>query len=135
MTKERPLFGRRDPDARGYFGAYGGRFVPETLVGACQEVEREFRAAWADEGFRARLGRIMEPNAIIAPALDAAYELTNRGARLVEADRPRLPHVTEPQIVDLGRHAFEARQALWPGQGVEGGHQQSGPGSQCEPGA
>ena len=25
---DRPVFGRRDPDARGYFGAYGGRFVP-----------------------------------------------------------------------------------------------------------
>ena len=25
-------FGHRDPDARGYFGAYGGGFVPETLV-------------------------------------------------------------------------------------------------------
>src|SRR5918999_1833161 len=31
-TTEQPTFGRRDPDARGYFGAYGGRFVPETLV-------------------------------------------------------------------------------------------------------
>ena len=27
-----PSFGQRDPDARGYYGAYGGRFVPETLV-------------------------------------------------------------------------------------------------------
>ncbi len=34
----RPLFGRRDPDARGYFGAYGGRFVPETLVAPIQEL-------------------------------------------------------------------------------------------------
>ena len=25
-------WGRRDPDERGYFGAFGGRFVPETLV-------------------------------------------------------------------------------------------------------
>ena len=27
------VWGRRDPDARGYFGEYGGRFVPETLGG------------------------------------------------------------------------------------------------------
>ena len=27
-----PVFGARDPDARGYYGAFGGRFVPETLV-------------------------------------------------------------------------------------------------------
>ena len=31
-TAEQALFGRRDPDARGYFGEYGGRFVSETLV-------------------------------------------------------------------------------------------------------
>ena len=32
------VFGRRDPDARGYFGAYGGRFVPETLVAPIEEL-------------------------------------------------------------------------------------------------
>ena len=37
---ERPMFGRRDPDARGYFGEFGGRFVPETLVAPIEELER-----------------------------------------------------------------------------------------------
>ena len=40
MTASRPIFGQRDPDARGYFGAYGGRFVPETLVAPVEELER-----------------------------------------------------------------------------------------------
>ncbi len=35
-----PQFGRRDPDARGYFGAFGGRFVPETLVAPIEALER-----------------------------------------------------------------------------------------------
>ena len=35
-----PMFGRRDPDDRGYFGAYGGRFVPETLVEPVEQLER-----------------------------------------------------------------------------------------------
>ena len=43
----------------GRFGRFGGMFVPETLVGACQEVEREFRAAWADVDFRARLDGLL----------------------------------------------------------------------------
>jgi tryptophan synthase beta chain len=43
----------------GRFGRFGGQFVPETLVGACQEVEREFRDAWADEAFRARLDGLL----------------------------------------------------------------------------
>lgn len=41
------------PDARGRFGAYGGRFVPETLIPALEQLEREFEAAWSDEAFRA----------------------------------------------------------------------------------
>ena len=32
---------------------FGGRFVPETLVPALEELEAEFRAAWADDQFRA----------------------------------------------------------------------------------
>ena len=34
-----------EPDALGFFGEYGGRYVPEPLVGACQEVEAAFRDA------------------------------------------------------------------------------------------
>jgi len=41
-----------EPDAEGYFGDYGGRFVPEPLIGACQEVEAAFRDAWSDNAFR-----------------------------------------------------------------------------------
>ena len=45
-------FGKRDPDSRGYFGAYGGRFVPETLVAPVAELEAAYMAARADETFR-----------------------------------------------------------------------------------
>lgn len=41
------------PDSRGRFGAYGGRFVPETLIPALEELELEFEKAWSDENFRA----------------------------------------------------------------------------------
>ncbi|WP_424342818.1 tryptophan synthase subunit beta [Ilumatobacter sp.] len=41
-----------EPDADGYFGDFGGRFVPEPLIGACQEVEAAFRDAWSDNEFR-----------------------------------------------------------------------------------
>ncbi len=40
------------PDARGRFGDYGGRFVPETLIPALDELEQEFDRAWADDAFR-----------------------------------------------------------------------------------
>ncbi|KPK85740.1 MAG: tryptophan synthase subunit beta [Phycisphaerae bacterium SM23_33] len=43
----------------GYFGPYGGRFVPETLMAALAQLEREYRSAMADEGFQAELDRCL----------------------------------------------------------------------------
>jgi tryptophan synthase beta chain len=54
-----PSFGHRDPDARGYYGAYGGRFVPETLVAPVEELERAYFAARADEAFHATFDRLL----------------------------------------------------------------------------
>ncbi len=59
MSTERPVFGRRDPDARGYFGPYGGRFVPETLVAPIEELTTAYHAAREDEAFRAELDRLL----------------------------------------------------------------------------
>jgi tryptophan synthase beta chain len=39
------------PDARGYFGSFGGRFVPEVLIAALDELERAATEAFADESF------------------------------------------------------------------------------------
>ncbi len=54
------VFGQRDPDARGYFGAYGGRFVPETLVAPVAELEEAYFAARADPAFRQELGTLLD---------------------------------------------------------------------------
>lgn len=40
------------PDSAGRFGAYGGRYVPETLIPALDELSEEFDRAWADPVFR-----------------------------------------------------------------------------------
>jgi len=47
------------PDGRGYFGPYGGRFVPETIMTALAELEREAEAAFADGAFRAELDGLL----------------------------------------------------------------------------
>jgi tryptophan synthase beta chain len=52
-------FGRRDPDARGYFGAYGGRFVPETLVAPIEALEAQYLEARQDPSFAAELTRLL----------------------------------------------------------------------------
>lgn len=54
-----PVFGRRDPDARGYFGSYGGRYVPETLVQPIEMLEKAYREAREDEGFLAELTKLL----------------------------------------------------------------------------
>jgi len=55
-----PVRSRRDPDARGYYGAYGGRFVPETLVEPIEELERAYFAVRDDEAFAAELNRLLK---------------------------------------------------------------------------
>jgi tryptophan synthase beta chain len=47
------------PDATGHFGSYGGRFVPETLIPALDELVREYAKARADRGFRAELDDLL----------------------------------------------------------------------------
>ena len=51
---------RRDPDARGYFGEFGGRFVPETLVEPIEQLERAYFEARDDPAFRAELDRLLK---------------------------------------------------------------------------
>ncbi|HSC29557.1 MAG TPA: tryptophan synthase subunit beta [Vicinamibacterales bacterium] len=53
-------FGHRDPDGRGYFGGYGGRFVPETLVAPVAELEAAYLAARQDDEFRASLAELLQ---------------------------------------------------------------------------
>ncbi|PYV16592.1 MAG: tryptophan synthase subunit beta, partial [Acidobacteria bacterium] len=47
------------PDARGRYGPYGGRFVPETLMGPLQELERAYGEARRDPSFQAELDALL----------------------------------------------------------------------------
>src|SRR5712692_5409531 len=51
---------RRDPDPRGYFGEFGGRYVPETLVEPVEELERSYLAARQDPVFLDELDRLLK---------------------------------------------------------------------------
>jgi tryptophan synthase beta chain len=57
MTETR--FGRRDPSARGYYGEYGGKFVPETLVAPVEELQEAYFDARKDGTFLAELDRLL----------------------------------------------------------------------------
>ncbi|MDQ2663900.1 MAG: tryptophan synthase subunit beta [Candidatus Eremiobacteraeota bacterium] len=48
------------PDVNGYFGAFGGRFVPEVLVAALEDLEREMTVAFADPSFWSEFDTILK---------------------------------------------------------------------------
>ena len=54
-----PVFGRRDPDARGYFGDFGGRFVPETLMAPVEDLAAAYYEARKDPAFLDALRRLL----------------------------------------------------------------------------
>jgi len=53
----KPIEGPAKSSRPGYFGPYGGQFVPETLMAALAQLEREFDAAMKDRKFQAELDR------------------------------------------------------------------------------
>ncbi len=51
---------RTQPDERGHFGDFGGRYVAETLMPLVLDLEREYRAAKADPAFHAEFDDLLE---------------------------------------------------------------------------
>ena len=73
-----------EPSEAGRFGEFGGRFVPETLVPACQELEASFREARADPVFRAELDQVLREYAGRPSMITECYQLGAKlGIRLV----------------------------------------------------
>ena len=73
------------PDSRGRFGRFGGRYVPETLVPALEELEAAYHAAMADPSFKAELDELLRNFVGRATPLTEAPRLTAHagGARIV----------------------------------------------------
>src|SRR6478736_6522821 len=68
----------------GRFGPWGGRYVPETLMAACEELEREYEKAKRDPKFKARLSELLKTFAGRPTPLFFARRLTQKlgGARI-----------------------------------------------------
>ncbi len=75
---------RRGDRRRGYFGEYGGRFAPETLMAPLSELDEAFRRWISDRGFRRELGELLRSYAGRPTPLTFADRLTKRcgGARI-----------------------------------------------------
>ena len=102
---------RRDPDARGYFGAFGGRYVPETLVEPVEALERAYFAARDDPGFLGDLERLLRDYAGRPTPVYEAKRLTEAagGARIF-LKREDLTHTGAHKINNaLGQALLAAR--------------------------
>ena len=110
MKEFAPAFGVRDPDARGYYGAYGGRFIPETLVAPIEELTAAYFDARRDESFRLELTRLLRDYVGRPTPLYEARRLTasSGGARLV-LKREDLAHTGAHKINNALGQALLAR--------------------------
>ncbi len=106
-----PRFGARDPDRRGYFGRFGGRFAPETLMAPLETLERSYLAARDDREFRADLARLLATYAGRPTPLYDARRFSQRcgGARIL-LKREDLTHTGAHKINNaLGQALLAAR--------------------------
>jgi len=82
----------------GRFGAYGGRYVPETLVPALDELEVEFNRSWADAGFRDELDRLLRDYVGRPTPLTDATRLSEATKLIVSIKREDLNHTGAHKI-------------------------------------
>jgi tryptophan synthase beta chain len=98
-----------DPTPEGRFGDFGGRFVPETLVPACAELEDAFRTAWADAAFRRELDALLRDYAgRPSPLYDATRVSEELGLRLL-LKREDLNHTGSHKINNVLGQTLLAR--------------------------
>ena len=87
------------PDAAGRFGAYGGVFVPETLIHALQELEAEYRRAIADPAFQRDLNYYLKEFVGRPSRLYFAKRLTEKlGGAKIYLKREDLNHTGAHKI-------------------------------------
>jgi len=101
--------GLADPTPEGRFGDFGGRFVPETLVPACQELEAAFRDAWADDGFRDELDMLLRDYAGRPSPLTSCARLSEEVGATVVLKREDLNHTGSHKINNVLGQALLAR--------------------------
>ena len=107
MSADSLMGGALGPNGR--FGEFGGRFVPETLVPACEELEAAFRDAWADHAFRDELDAILRDYAGRPSILTECHNLGGKlGLRLL-LKREDLNHTGSHKINNVLGQALLAR--------------------------
>jgi len=98
------------PDAMGHFGPYGGRFVPETLMVALNELTEAFEAARNDETFNLELNHLLKTYVGRPTALYYAENLTRKlGGAKIYLKREDLAHTGAHKINNAVAQGLLAR--------------------------
>ncbi|HLF99866.1 MAG TPA: tryptophan synthase subunit beta [Acidimicrobiia bacterium] len=97
------------PQALGRFGEFGGRFVPETLIPALDQLEAEFRAAWADPAFRAELDGLLANYAGRPTPVTECHRLSDHLGVRVLLKREDLTHTGSHKINNVLGQALLTR--------------------------
>ena len=98
-----------DPGEDGRFGEFGGRFIPETLVPACQELEQSFRSAWADDAFRSELSGLLADYAGRPSPMTECHRLGEELGYRVLLKREDLNHTGSHKINNVLGQALLAK--------------------------
>jgi len=99
MSEERNKGGYDLPDPKGHFGAYGGRFVPETLMHPLEELTAAYEKSKRDPAFATELGSLLETYVGRPTPLMLAARLTGRlGGAKVYLKREDLCHTGAHKI-------------------------------------
>ena len=102
ITRRRARESARQPAVSaqpGRFGPYGGRYVPETLMAALEELEREYERARRDPRFKARLGELLRTYAGRPTPLFFARRLSQKlGGAKIYLKREDLLHTGAHKI-------------------------------------
>ncbi len=87
------------PDATGHFGKFGGRFVPEALMAALDELDGAFRDAWSDPEFIAEYNRLQRTyTGRPSPLTDATRLAEAAGGARILLKREDLNHTGSHKI-------------------------------------
>ncbi|AEB46393.1 MULTISPECIES: tryptophan synthase subunit beta [Micromonospora] len=97
------------PDAAGHFGRFGGRFVPEALVAALEELDVAHRTAMADEAFRAEFGALLRDYAGTPSLLYEARRFSARAGARVLLKREDLNHTGAHKVRNVLGQALLTR--------------------------
>ncbi len=97
------------PDARGHFGRFGGRFMPEALVAPLDELDRYWREAMADEKFVAEFERMLHEYAGVPSLLYDATRLSEVAGARILLKREDLNHTGAHKIRNVLGQALLTR--------------------------